>query len=119
MSSYSSQNSSVKHKQRCEHQEKTATKTSNESHFYGKKYLHKNPFCFWVYADFEADNETDNYCVGNKTNYIQKSPKLNGYCIVSELKGDLQSGYYASLLGYDNVDWLVDEVLKEKKEIFL
>ena len=36
----------------------------------------------------------------------------NGYLIVSELDDILQSGYYKSLLGYDNVDWFFNEVIK-------
>ena len=31
---------------------------------------------------------------------------------MSELNSVLQSGYYESPLGYNNVDWFVDEVLK-------
>ena len=37
---------------------------------------------------------------------------LNGYYIISELNDVLKSGYYESPLGYDNVDWFVEEVIK-------
>ena len=42
----------------------------------------------------------------------------NGHYIVSKLNV-LQSGYYQSGLGYDNVDWFVNEVSKiESKMAF-
>ena len=37
---------------------------------------------------------------------------INGYFILCELKDVLQSGYYESDLGYNNMDWYVDEFLK-------
>ena len=37
---------------------------------------------------------------------------LNGYYIISELENVLESGHFESLLGYDNVDWFVKEVIK-------
>ena len=44
---------------------------------------------------------------------------MNGYRIVSELEDVLQNGYHKSPLGYDNVDWFVDEVIKlENKSAF-
>ena len=44
---------------------------------------------------------------------------MNGYHIVSELEDVLKSDYYKSPLGYDNVDWFVDEVIKlENKMAF-
>ena len=54
--------------------------------------------------------------MGNKTTNIYKqNPVLNGYEIVPELEDVLKSGYYKSPLGYDNVDWFVDEVIKLEK----
>ena len=35
-------------------QEITSIRTSNESHIYWKKYFHKIPLYFRIYADFEA-----------------------------------------------------------------
>ena len=59
----------------------------------------------------EADNEKDNSCIGNKTTNIYKqNPVLNGYEIVSEVEDVLKSGYQKSPLGYENVDWFVNEV---------
>ena len=44
---------------------------------------------------------------------------LNGYRIVSEMEKVLKSGYYKSLLCYNNVEWFVDEVIKlENKMAF-
>ena len=44
---------------------------------------------------------------------------LNGYHIISEVEDVLKSGYYESPLGYDNVDWFVNEVIKlENKMAF-
>ena len=37
---------------------------------------------------------------------------MNGYHIISELEDVLKSDYYKSPLGYNNVDWFVDEVIK-------
>ena len=73
-----------------------------------KKDFHKNPLYFWVYADFEADNEKeDNKAVCNKTtkNYEQ-NPVCDGYRIVREVEDVLKSGYFKSLLEYENVDWV-------------
>ena len=120
LSSYTSENMLIKHKQKCGIDNITTIKTSNESHLYWKKHFHKNPLYFRIYADFEADNEKDDSCIGNKTTNIYKqNPVLNGYHIVSELENVLKSGYHKSPLGYDNVDWFVDEVIKlENKMAF-
>ena len=85
-----------------------------------EKYFHKNLLFFRIYADFEADNEKDNSIVGNKTTNIYKqNPVLNDYHIVSELEDVLKSDYHKSPLGYNNVDWFVDEVIKlENKMTF-
>ena len=37
---------------------------------------------------------------------------LNGYYIISGLQDALESGYHKSPLGYNNVDWYVNEVIK-------
>ena len=118
--SYTSENMLIKHKPKCENNDITSIKTSNESHLYWKKHFHKNPLYFRIYADFEADNEKDNSTVGDKTiNIYNQNPVLNGYHIVSELQDVLKSEYYKSPLGYDNVDWFVDEVIKlENKMAF-
>ena len=110
----------IKHKQKCGDDNITTIKTSNESHLFWKKHFHKNPLFFRIYGDFEADNEKDNLCIGNKTTNIYKqNPVLNGYHIVSELEDVLKSDYYQSPLGYDSVDWFVDEVVKlENKMTF-
>ena len=82
-----------------------------------KKHFPKNPIYFRIYADFEADNEEDNSNIGNeKTNNSKQNPVLNGYRIISELDV-LQSGYYESPLGYDNVGWFVNEVIKVKNKM--
>ena len=76
-----------KHKQKCENDNITTIKTSNESHLHWKNHFHKNPLYFRIYADFEAVNEKDNSSIGNKTTNIYKqNPILNGYHIVSELE---------------------------------
>ena len=120
LSSYTSENMLMKHKQKCGDDNITTIKTSNESHTYWKKHFHKNPLYFRIYADFEADNEKDNSSIGNKTtNIYTQNPVLNGYHIVSELEDVLKSGYHKSPLGYNNVDWFVDEVIKlENKMTF-
>ena len=120
LSSYTSENMLMKHNQKCGEDNITTIRTSNESHIYWKKHFHKNPLYFRIYADFEADNEKDDTCIGNKTTNIYKqNPVLNGYHIISELENVLKSDYYKSPLGYDNVDWFVDEVIKlENKMAF-
>ena len=78
--------------QRCEPQEITANKASNEFHLYWKKYFPRNPFCFRIYADFEANNEVDNSRIAKKeTNIYQQIPVCFGYYIVTETNGLLQS----------------------------
>ena len=120
LSSYTSENMLIKHKQKCGEDNITTIKTSNESHLRWKNHFQKNPLYFRIYADFEADNEKDNSIIGNKTTNIYKqNPILNGYHIISELEDVLKSEYYKSPLGYDNVDWFVDEVIKlENKMAF-
>ena len=66
-----------------------------------------------IYADFEADNEIKNSIIGNKTTTIYKqNPILNSYNIESELNVILKSGFYKSPLGYNNVDWFKDGVIR-------
>ena len=107
-----------KHKQKCGEGNITTIKTSSESHLHWKKHCHKNLLYFRLYADFDADNEKDNSSVGNKTiNIYQQNPVLNGYHIVSQLEDVLKSDYYKPPLGYNNVDWLVDEIIKLENKI--
>ena len=68
---------------------------------------------FRIFADFKADNEIDGSNIDDKTtNIYKKNPVLNGYYMISDLKDVLEGGYYESLLGYGNVDWFVNEVIK-------
>ena len=113
LNSYRSENLLRIHKPKCENIDITTIRTSSDSHLHWKNHFHKNPLYFRIYADFEADIEKDNSIVGNKTtNIYEQNPVLNGYRIESELEDVLQSGYHQSRLGYDNVDWFVDEVIK-------
>ena len=120
LNSYTCENALTNHKEKCGEDNICTIRTSNESHLYWKKHFHKNPLYFRTYADFEADNEKDNSKIGNRTTNIYKqNPVLNGYRIISELEEVLESGYYESPLGYDNVDWFVKEVIKlENKMAF-
>ena len=73
---------------------------------------------FRINTDFEADNEQDNSSIGdNTTNIYKQNPVLNGYRIKSELEDVLKSRHYESRLGYDNVDWFVDEVIKVENKM--
>ena len=113
LSSYSNQKVLNKHKFKCQQQEITSIRTSNESHIYWKKYFHKLPLYFKIYADFECNNELNNSNMGNKTtNIYHQKAVCNGYYIVSELNDVLKSGYHHSPLGYENVDWFVNQMTK-------
>ena len=46
----------IKHKRKCENNNTTTIRTSNESHLHWKNHFHKNPLYFRIYADFESDN---------------------------------------------------------------
>ena len=118
--SYTSENMLMLHKPKCENNDITTVRTSNDSHLNWKKHFHKNPLYFRIFADFEADNEKNNSNIGNKTSNIYKqNPVLNGYHIESELEDILKSEYHKSPLGYNNVDWFVNEVIKlENKMVF-
>ena len=120
LNSYTCENALINHKEKCGDDNICTITTSNESHLFWKKHFHKNPLYFRIIADFEADKEIENSSVGNKTtNIYKKLPVLNGYYIISELEDAVESGYYESLLGYDNVGWFVKEVIKlENKMAF-
>ena len=69
-------------------------------------------------GDFEADNEIDGSNIGDKTTNIYKhNPVLMGYYTKSELEDVLESGYYESPLGSDNVDWFLNEVIKSENKM--
>ena len=113
LSCFKYENVLLKHKYKCEQQEITSYSFSKDSHIYWKKHFHKIPLYFRIYADFECNNEINNSNIGNKTtNIFKQNPTCNGYYIVSELNDVLQSGYYKSPFGENNVDWFVDEVIK-------
>ena len=120
LSSYTSENMLMLHKQICGEDNITTRRTSPESHIYWKKHFHKNPLFFRKYADFEADNEIGKSIIRIKTIKVYKrNPVLNGYHIESELEDVLKSGYHKSPLGYNNLDWFVYEVKKIEKKEFL
>ena len=103
---YTSHNRIIKHNQNCDMRHDTTTiKASNKSYKHWDKHCHKNPVYFRIYAVFEADNEIDNTCNGNKTtNNYKQNPVCNGYRIESELNDILQSEYYTFTLDNKNVD---------------
>ena len=70
LSSYTSEKMLMIHKENCGDDNTTVIRTSNESHLHWKKHFQKNPLYFWIYADFEADNEKDNSIIGKKTTNI-------------------------------------------------
>ena len=101
------------HKQKCRDDNITTIRTSSDSHLHWKKHFHKNPLYFRIYVDLETDNEKNNSSIGNKTTSIYKqNPVLNGNQIISELEDVFKSGYQKSPLGYKNVDWFANEVIK-------
>ena len=70
LNSYTCENALMNHKEKCGDDNICTIRTSNESHLYWKKNFHKNPLCFKIIADFEANNEKDNSKIGNKTTNI-------------------------------------------------
>ena len=108
------------HRPKCQNNDITTIRTSLDSHLHWKNHFHKNPLYFRLYADFEADNEKDNSFIGNKRNLLDKqNPVLNGYHTISELDDVLESECYESPLGYENVVWFMDEIIKLEKKGFL
>ena len=113
LNSYTNEYMLTLHKPKCENNDITTIRTSNETHHHWKKHFHKNPFYFRNYADFEADNEKDDSSIGDKrSNIFKQNPILNGYYIVSELEDFSKSDCYKSPLGYNIVDWFLKEVIK-------
>ena len=111
LNSYTTHSMLVKQKKLCK--ENQQLKTSPNSHIYWEKYFQKNKLYFRIYADFETDNKKGNTSIGDKTTNIYKQePVCNGYYIVSELDHVLKNGYHKSLLGHENVNWFVDEIVK-------
>ena len=120
MNSHTSENKLTIHKPKCENNDITTTRASSDSHIYWKKPFHKNPLNFRIHSDFESDNENDKSSIGIKTtNFYKQSPVLIVHHIISELEDVLKSGYYKSPLGYNNVDWFVDEVIKMENKMSL
>ena len=118
LSSYSSQNVSLKQKERCEQQKTTSIRNSNESHLFWKKHFSKNLSYFMIIADFQADDEIANSSIRNKnTNIFTQNPVNNGCYIVSVLDNVLRSGYYESPPGYENVYWFTDEVIRFENKV--
>ena len=110
----------MNHKERFGEDKICAIRTSSASHLDWKKHFHRSSLNLKIFADFEADNEIDGSNIGNKTTNIYKqNPVLNGFYIISEWEDVLESGFYESLLRYDNVDWYVFQVIKlENKMAF-
>ena len=105
------------HKPKCENKDITTIRTSPEPHIDWKNHFHQNPIYFRPNAVFEPDIEIDNHSIGNKTTNIYKQNLvLNDYHIESELIDILHSGYHKFPLGYNNVDWFVNEVIKLENE---
>ena len=117
MNSYRNENALSNHKENCGDDYICTIRTSSESHLCWEEHFHKKkPLYFRFIADFGADNEINGSSLGNKTTISYKqTPVLNGYYIISELEDVLESGYYESFLGYNNVDWYVKEVVKSEK----
>ena len=113
LNSYTNENASLNHKQKCGEDNICTIRTSNDSHLYWKKHFHKNPLFFRNFDDFEGDNKVDGSNIGDQTTNIYKqNPVLNDYYKISELEDVSESGSYESPLGYDNVDWFVKEFMK-------
>ena len=64
--SYSIQNVTIKHRQRCDQPEIISIRIPNESHIEWKNHFEKSPINFRIYAGFEANNENDNSTIVKK-----------------------------------------------------
>ena len=118
VNSYTSQNKLTLHKPKSENNDTTTIRTSSDSHFHWKEYFHKNLLYIRIYADFEAKNENDSSIIGKKTtNIYNQNPVLKDYHIESELEDVLKNCHFRSPLGYNNVDWFKDEVIKLENEM--
>ena len=60
--------------------------------------------------------EIDNTIIGKNINIHKQNPVCDGCYIVSHRNDVIKSGYCESNLDYDNVNWFVDEVKKNRKE---
>ena len=119
MSFFTCQTVSKKHQQRYEQQEITSLKTSNEYRPLWKKNFIKNLLYFRIYADFDVDKRFDNYSIGIKTTtFFKQRPVCIGFYILSQSEEIFRSGYYESPLGYKNVNWFVEEVIKLEIKMF-
>ena len=98
LSSCTSQNVLMKHRERYAQQEIRINRNSNDIRLYWKKHFQKHPLYFRIYADFEAEIEIENTSIDNRTtNTLKQSPVCtvcNGYRIGHELSDVLKSGYY-------------------------
>ena len=70
LNSIKSENMLMIHEPRCENYDIPTIRTSSESPIHSKYHFHKNSIYFRLYAVFEADNESDNTIIGNKTNFF-------------------------------------------------
>ena len=94
---YTSENTLAIHRPNCDKYKKITIRTSSESHIHWKNHFHKNPLYFRIKADFEADNEIDDFNVGNKTTVIYRQNPVPNCCHTEfELCDILQSSYYKS-----------------------
>ena len=110
LSSFSNQSVLMNHKQRCQQQEITSIRTSNESYVQWKKQFLKNPLEIRIYAEFEAEIEIDKSNIGDKTTICyRQNPVFKGFSRVSQLIDVLRSVYCKYLIGYDNIHCFVDE----------
>ena len=68
LTSYTSEKMLMIHKPKCENVHITTIRNSPEAHIHWKEHFPKNPLYFRIYADFEADNETDKSSICKKNN---------------------------------------------------
>ena len=104
----------VKQTKKCgQIQESTTIGNSHDFHIFKKDHFQENPIFFRIIADLEAVNGIDNSNIGTKTtNIYTQNPVLNGHYKISELENVSNGVHYQSTLGYKNVDWFVEEVIK-------
>ena len=114
LSSYSIQSELITHKKLCGDKKKSVYIPCKKTHIKWDEYYQKMPLYSLIIADFEATYEPilNEIIPDCKTIDICKQiPCCNGYYIINKLTNlPIDSGYYKSPFGLNNVEWFLNRV---------